>query len=152
MRDHGARLPPRVRPVVPFPGATGASRAASRPRPRPVAMMAFDSRSTPEPRTISEATRTALAAAIVRLWHDPAGWQASGGEGRRVHLDAELAAAVDRMVREAQARALRAEEVIVAFKDLLGGLPELTAPERRLESAHFRERLVTECIRAYYAR
>ena len=31
-------------------------------------------------------------------------------------------------------------------------VPQLAAPERRLEAAHFRERLVTECIRAYYAR
>lgn len=115
-------------------------------------MMAFDSRSTPEPRTISEATRAALAAAVVRLWQDPAGWRRVDGEARRVQLDGALVAAVDRMVREAQARELRAEEVIVAFKELLGELPELTAPERRLEAAHFRERLITECIRAYYAR
>jgi hypothetical protein len=115
-------------------------------------MMAYDPRSTPEPRTISEATRAALAAAVVRLWQDPAGWQRVAGEVRRVQLDAALVAAVDRMVREAQDRTLRAEEVIVAFKDLLADLPELTAPERRLEAAHFRERLITECIRAYYAR
>lgn len=115
-------------------------------------MMAFDSRSTPEPRSISAATRAALGAAVVRLWNDPARWQAGDGDGRRVRLDAQLVAAVDRTVREAQARALRAEEVIVAFKDLLGELPELLVPERRLEAVHFRERLITECIRAYYAR
>ena len=55
------------------------------------------------------------------------------------------------MVAEAQSRALRAEEVLVAFKELLGAIPELAAPERRLEAVHFRERLITECIRAYYA-
>lgn len=115
-------------------------------------MMAFDSRSTPEPRTISAATRSALAAAVVRLWNDPSRWRAEGNDGRRVQLDAALVAAVDRTVREAQSRSLRAEEVIVAFKDLLGELPELLVPERRLEAAHFRERLITECIRAYYAR
>ena len=115
-------------------------------------MMAFDSRSTPEPRTISEPTRAALAAAVVRLWQDPGGWRRADSEVRRVELDAALVAAVDRMVREAQARALRAEDVIVAFKALLAELPELTAADRRLEAAHFRERLVTECIRAYYAR
>lgn len=115
-------------------------------------MMAFDSRSTPEPRTISAATRAALAGAVVRLWQDPAGWHRSEGEGRRVRLDAALVGAIDRTVREAQTRALRAETVIVAFKDLLAELPELSAPERRLEAAHFRERLITECIRAYYAR
>ena len=115
-------------------------------------MMAFDSRSTPEPRTISAVTRAALAEAVVRLWNDPSRWQVGDGEGRRVRLDDGLVAAVDRTVREAHARALRAEEVIVTFKDLLGELPELLVPERRLEAAHFRERLITECIRAYYAR
>jgi hypothetical protein len=115
-------------------------------------MMAFDSRSTPEPRTISDATRAALAAAVVRLWQDPGGWRHAGGAARGAPLDADLVAALDRTVREAQARALRAADVIVAFKELLGGLPELTAPERRLEAVHFRERLITECIRAYYAR
>ncbi len=115
-------------------------------------MMAFDPRSNPESRTISEPTRAALAAAVVRLWQDPAGWHRGGGEERRVELDPALVAAVDRTAREAQARALRAEELILAFKELLGALPELSAPERRLEAAHFRERLVTECIRAYYAR
>ena len=114
-------------------------------------MMAFDSRSSPEPRTISAATRAALAAAVVRLWNDPARWQPTEG-GRHVHLDAALVAAVDRTVREAQARSLCAEEVIVAFKDLLAELPELLVPERRLEAVHFRERLITECIRAYYER
>ena len=115
-------------------------------------MMAFDPRMTPEPRTMSDTTRDALTAAVVRLWNDPAGWRRVGRDSRRVELDDALVAAVDRMVREAQARALRAEEVVVAFKSLLGALPELAAPERRLEAAHFRERLVTECIRAYYAR
>lgn len=114
-------------------------------------MMAFDSRSTPEPRTISAATRAALAAAVVRLWNDSARWRHEG-DGRRVDLDTALVAAVADTVREARARSLRAEELIVAFKDLLAGLPELSAPERRLEAAHFRERLITECIRAYYAR
>lgn len=115
-------------------------------------MMAFDSRSTPEPRSISADTRATLAAAVVRLWNDPARWRAGEGDGRRVQLDAGLVAAVARTVREAQARALRAEEVIVVFKDLLAELPELSAPERRIEAVHFRERLITECIRAYYAR
>lgn len=114
-------------------------------------MMAFDSRSTPEPRTISAPTRAALAAAVVRLWTDPGRWPAADG-GRHVQLDATLVEAIDRTVREARSRALRAEELVVAFKDLLSDLPELHAPERRLEAVHFRERLITECIRAYYAR
>ena len=43
--------------------------------------------------------RAALGAAVVRLWNDPARWQAGDGDGRRVRLDAQLVAAVDRTVR-----------------------------------------------------
>ncbi|GJG85549.1 hypothetical protein tb265_07300 [Gemmatimonadetes bacterium T265] len=114
--------------------------------------MAFDSRSTPEPRTISEATRALLADAVLRVWNDPAHWRREAEGARPPAVGASLARALDHMVAEAHDRALRAEEVIVAFKDLLATLPELNVPERRLEATHFRERLITECIRAYYAR
>ena len=43
-------------------------------------MMAFDSRSTPEPRTISEATHALLAEAVLGVWNDPALWH-HGAEG-----------------------------------------------------------------------
>ncbi len=111
-------------------------------------MMAFDSRSTPEPRTISEPARALLADAVLRVWSDPAALQAASGAAGVP----ALSAALDRVVADARDRALRAEEVIVAFKELLAGLPALNAPERRLEATHFRERLITECIRAYYTR
>ncbi len=103
-------------------------------------MMAFDSRSTPESRPLSDATLGALREAVLHLWTTPAS-----------AVD-PLPAALARMVAEARERALRAEEVIVAFKGLLATLTELNASERRLEAVHFRERLVTECIRAYYTR
>jgi hypothetical protein len=54
------------------------------------------------------------------------------------------------LVREARDRALRAEDVLVEVKALLSGMPELDAPERRLEVARFREQLITRCIKAYY--
>jgi hypothetical protein len=100
-------------------------------------MMAYDSRSTPEPRPLEDATVAALREAVMHLWEQP-------DEG-----DGPLHAALARMVAESRARALRAEEVIVAFKEILAGLP-LHAGERRLEATHFRERLVTLCIKAYY--
>ena len=115
-------------------------------------MMAFDSRSTPEPRTISEATRALLADAVLRVWNDPAHWRRGADGGQTPAVGAALSRALDEMVAEARERALRAEEVVVAFKELLASLPALNAPERRLEATHFRERLVTECIRAYYTR
>lgn len=103
-------------------------------------MMAYDSRSTPEPRALSEETLDALREAVLRLWLHP------------TISDEALGTAIARTVDEARERALRAEEVIVAFKSLLTELPELNAPARRLEAVRFRERLVTQCIKAYYGR
>ena len=101
---------------------------------------------------ISEATRALLADAVLRVWNDPALWH-RGAEGPEdPPVSAALMRALDHTVAEARERALRAEEVIVAFKELLASLPALNAPERRLEAMHFRERLITECIRAYYTR
>jgi len=102
-------------------------------------MMAYDSRSTPEPRPLGDATASALRDAVLRLWAHP-----EDGE------DA-LHDAISQTITEARARALRAEDLIVAFKDLLSHLPELNAPDRRLEAVRFRERLITLCIKAYYA-
>lgn len=116
-------------------------------------MMAFDSRSTPpESRTLSETTRTALGEAVVAVWMDPARLRPADDTTAAAALHVALAPALATMVQEARDRALRAEEVIVAFKDLLSTLPELNNPDRRLEAIHFREQLITECIRAYYAR
>jgi hypothetical protein len=102
-------------------------------------MMSHDSRSTPEPRSLSDATLASLRDAVLRVWHDPAGSEAA------------LQAALREMVADARARALRAEDVIVAFKALLGSIPELNSPVRRLEAGRLRERLITLCIKAYYA-
>ena len=100
-------------------------------------MMAYDSRSTPEPRPLGEDTAAALREAALHLWEHPAASEEA------------LHAALARMVAESRARALRAEEVIVAFKEILARLP-LHVGERRLEASHFRERLITLCIKAYY--
>lgn len=102
-------------------------------------MMAYDSRSTPEPQPLGDATIVALRDAVLRIWNQPQ-------EG-----DGPLHAAIAQMVAEARARSLRAEDLIVAFKDLLARLPDLNAPDRRLEAVRFRERLITLCIKAYYA-
>lgn len=101
-------------------------------------MMAYDSRSTPEPQPLGDETVAALRDATLRLWN-----HADEGE------DA-LHAAIARTVAEARRRELRAEDLILAFKELLLHLPELAAPDRRLEAVRFRERLITLCIKAYY--
>jgi hypothetical protein len=105
-------------------------------------MMAFDSRSTPEPRSLSDSTLAALRDAVLRVWNDSDG----GGAAEPV-----LQRALAQAVAEARERALRAEEVVVSFKSLLASLPELNSPVRRLEAARLRERLITLCIRAYYS-
>jgi hypothetical protein len=102
-------------------------------------MMAYDSRSTPEPRPLGDETAAALRDAVLGLWNHPA------------EDDAPLKAAIARTVHEARQRSLRAEDLIVAFKDMLTRMPELNSPERRLEAVRFRERLITLCIKAYYA-
>ena len=102
-------------------------------------MMAFDSRSTPEPRSLSDGTLATMRDAVLRFWNEP--------EGAEPLLQRALTQAVE----EARQRALRAEEVIVSFKSLLASLPELNSPVRRLEAARLRERLITLCIKAYYA-
>ena len=102
-------------------------------------MMAHDSRSTPEPRPLGDATTAVLRDAVLRLWNHP-------DEG-----DGALTDAIARTVAEARQRELRAEDLIVSFKDLLAHLPELNAGERRLEAVRFRERLITLCIKAYYS-
>ena len=102
-------------------------------------MMAFDSRSTPEPRSLSDRTLDAMRDAVLRVWRDP--------DGAEPVLQSALGQAVD----EARRRSLRAEEVIVSFKGLLASLPELNSPVRRLEAARLRERLITACIKAYYS-
>ena len=102
-------------------------------------MMAYDSRSTPEHRSLGDETAAALRTAVLRLWEHPA------------DDDAALQAAFTRMVAESRTRALRAEEVVVAFKEILAGVPSLNNGRRRLEAVRFRERLITLCIKAYYS-
>jgi len=101
-------------------------------------MMAHDSPTTPEHRSLGDDTVAALRAAVLQRWERPT-------DG-----DAALHAAFMRMVDEARTRSLRAEEVVVAFKEVLAGLPALHRGGRRLEAGRFREQLVTRCIKAYY--
>ena len=100
--------------------------------------MAYDSRSTPERPRLSETTLTELRGAVHALWTAPDA------------VNGALESAMAALVREARDRALRAEDVLVEVKALLSDMPELDAPERRLEVARFREQLITRCIKAYY--
>ena len=101
-------------------------------------MMAYDSRSTPDRPRLSQTTLAELREAVRTLWSAPDA------------VDGALESAVAALVREARDRTLRAEDVLVDVKALLTDMPELEAPERRLEVARFREQLITRCIKAYY--
>jgi hypothetical protein len=81
---------------------------------------------------------TALRDAVVRHLEQ-------GSEG-----DHELANAVSVVVAEARRESMRAEELILAFKQLYDTLPEPRSAVARAEQMHLRERLVSACIRAYY--
>jgi hypothetical protein len=60
-------------------------------------------------------------------------------------------AAIDCLCADARARGLAAEDVILAMKGLLGGMPELREPTRREDAVRLQDVLVTRCIKAFYA-
>jgi hypothetical protein len=102
-------------------------------------MMAPDSSSTPQPRSLSESTLRSLQAAIVEhLNRSPA-------------ADEMLARAIREMVSEARARTMRPEELIVAFKSVYDALPEPASAAARAEQLRLREQVITAAIRAYYS-
>lgn len=93
----------------------------------------------PHPRGLSSATTESLRAAVVsHLERNPDG-------------DAKLGHAVAAMVAEARERAMRPEALILAFKNLYDALPEPMSAVARAEQMQLRERLVSACIRAYFA-
>jgi hypothetical protein len=103
-------------------------------------MMAHDSRYSPEPRPLSDETQAALRNAVV------------GHLARASDPNNALDRAVDAVVREARDRAMRPEELIVAFKALYSTLPDPPTTAARAEQLRLRELLVTACINAYFRR
>lgn len=101
-------------------------------------MMAPDSPYQPQPRHLSAETTAALRAAVVAHLE-------RGADG-----DESLGRAVSIVVAEARERQMRAEELILAFKNLYDTLPEPKSAVARAEQMHLRERLVSACIRVYY--
>jgi hypothetical protein len=101
-------------------------------------MMANESRDRPPHRPLPEETLAALRASVLRHWNNPA-------DG-----DADLREALNRVAAEAHERGMRAEELIVAFKQLWEDMPELHGHGSRADEVRFRERLITMSIKAYY--
>ena len=101
-------------------------------------MMAPDQPYQPHSRHLSVETTAALRDAVVQHLQ-------RGSDG-----DDSLGRAVSIVVAEARERDMRAEELILAFKNLYDALPEPKSAVARAEQVNLRERLVSACIRAYY--
>jgi hypothetical protein len=65
--------------------------------------------------------------------------------------DPALQDALRRAATEARERGLHAEELIILFKSVLDSIPAGPSTADKLRRARARERLVSLCIRAYYA-
>jgi hypothetical protein len=99
-------------------------------------MMAFDSSLTP-PSRLDDDT---VAAVREALRHYLADGTESGA----------LQAALKRMSAEARERELRAEQLLVLFKDVWGALPEVRAMTDSATQIRLLQRVVTMCIKEYY--
>ena len=63
----------------------------------------------------------------------------------------ELTTLLHKMAREAHARDIRPEELIIIFKQLWNSLSEALRPQNSDQYERVRQLLVTLCIQAYYA-
>lgn len=64
---------------------------------------------------------------------------------------AELSALLQRVAREARERNIRPEQLLLIFKQLWNSLAESLRPQNNERFEQVRQRLVTVCIKAYYA-
>lgn len=65
--------------------------------------------------------------------------------------DTMLRAAIADVAADARAREVRPEQLLPVFKTLIDSLPELHAATTRIEEARLRERMITLCIKSYFA-
>jgi hypothetical protein len=63
----------------------------------------------------------------------------------------ELSELLQRVAREARAGNVRPEQLLLIFKQLWNSLNESLRPQQAEQQERVRERLVTVCIKAYYA-
>jgi Asp-tRNA(Asn)/Glu-tRNA(Gln) amidotransferase A subunit family amidase len=99
-------------------------------------MMAFDS--TPPPARLDDETVAGLRVALARYIGD-------GDDSR------ELREALRRAAEEARAKGMRAEQLLIALKDVWHSLPALARLSRRDEQQRLLQRLITHCLDQYYA-
>jgi hypothetical protein len=63
----------------------------------------------------------------------------------------ELTILLQKVAREAHDRDIRAEELLIIFKQLWNAFSESLPPQNADQYERVRQRLVTLCIQAYYA-
>jgi hypothetical protein len=63
----------------------------------------------------------------------------------------ELTILLRKVAREARGRDIKAEELLIIFKQLWNALTESLRPQNADQYERVRQRLVTLCIQAYYA-
>lgn len=98
-------------------------------------MMEFDR--TPDASALEPATVTELRAALVRSLQD----------GDHPH---ELRSLLVRAATEARSKGLRAEQLLLALKDIWYSLPQLSAHPSDERQTRLLQQLIARCIQEYY--
>jgi hypothetical protein len=99
-------------------------------------MMAYDS--SWGPAALAEETIAAVRSALVRYVDAP-----SNGD--------ELRSALHAMAAEARAKSVAPEQLLVALKDIWYSLPAVRGMHDPAEQIRLLQRVVTMCIKEYYA-
>jgi hypothetical protein len=99
-------------------------------------MMAHDS--TPDANALADETIEAVRSALIAYVNAP-----SHGE--------RLGAALHVMAREARDRSILPERLLIALKDICYSLPTVRAMKDADEQVRLLQRVVTMCIKEYYA-
>jgi MoxR-like ATPase len=99
-------------------------------------MMAHDS--TPNPARLDDNTLDALRAALVQYVATPAGGDA-------------LRSALRALASEARTKSVPPEQLLVALKDVWHSLPDVRAMSEQADQIRLLQRVVTMCIKEYYA-
>lgn len=99
-------------------------------------MMAYDS--SPGPRALTEETVAAVRSALEQYIEAPA-----AGE--------QLGSALRHMAAEARERSMYPEQLLVVLKDIWHSLPGVRDMEKPADQVRLLQRVVTMCIKEYYA-
>jgi hypothetical protein len=103
-------------------------------------MMARDSADAPPPQPLSPEVVERLRTAVRDL-----------ADRNDLEPTDALRQVLQQVASEARAKAMRAEDLVIAFKAILDALPRAETAAARLRQGQLRERLISLCIKAFYA-